>query len=270
MSRSHNQSLILESQPTPDRLPEAIRRSTQFERQAALIPDEHKFEYESPAELLRTIENTVNSRSAEEYFLYFTRVTHDHLPELDWAFFRSNLKCTVRFTTENSLQALICRILPRGRHSTLMFNLRMEIRFKIAAIPGHTYKSIDPLGGKRFYLGDLRSKEGYHALRPDTDRARGVWPPAVIEFGYSEALDFLRLDAEWWLINSAGATRLVILVQLITAPFAIRIECWAMAPPLRPTSTGHILYGDKINRSRQRSRTHNLPGDDNPPYIQLP
>jgi len=26
----------------------------------------------------------------------------------------------------------------------------------------------------------------------------------------------------------------------------------------------NILYGDKINRSRQRSRTHNLPDDDNP------
>ena len=25
----------------------------------------------------------------------------------------------------------------------------------------------------------------------------------------------------------------------------------------------YLLYGDKINRSRQRHKTHNLPGDDN-------
>jgi len=65
----------------------------------------------------------------------------------------------------------------------------------------------------------------------------------VIEFGYSEALDFLHLDAEWWLINSTGGTRLVILIQLMTDQFAIRIECWAMAPPPSHTRTTHTPIG---------------------------
>jgi len=66
-----------------------------------------------------------------------------------------------------------------------------------------------------------------------------------MEVGHSEALDFLRLDAKWWLINSAGSTRYVIIVQLMTDPFAIHIECWATvtsgdqqtipAPTLIPT-----------------------------------
>ena len=49
-----------------------------------------------------------------------------------------------------------------------------------------------------------------------------------MEVGYSEAFDFLRLDAKWWLINSAGNTRFVMIVQFMTDPFAIHIECWAM------------------------------------------
>ncbi|PUU83642.1 hypothetical protein B9Z19DRAFT_1060758 [Tuber borchii] len=50
----------------------------------------------------------------------------------------------------------------------------------------------------------------------------------MIEVGYSEALDFIRLDAGWWLIDSAGKIRFVMIVQLMTDPFAIHIECWAM------------------------------------------
>jgi len=137
---------------------------SQFEMQASLIPDENKFEYQSAPELLKIIDNTVKSRSAEEYFLYFHGVTHDHLRELDRELFLSTLRCTVRFTTETSLQALICRIWTGGKHRTLMFNLWTNISLKIGAIPGHTYDSIDLCGGTRFFLGNLRSKEGYEAL----------------------------------------------------------------------------------------------------------
>jgi len=243
MSVSNNQSQTPQSQITPDPLQDAAGRSSQFEMQVSLIPDENKFEYQSAPELLRIIDNTVKSGSAKEYFLYFHGVTHDHLPELDREYYESNLQCTVLLTTENSLQALICRILPGGKHRTLMLNLCTEIRFKIAAIPGHAYDSIDSFGGKRFFLGNLRSKEGFETLGPETQIASSVWPPVVIEFGSSEGLDFLHLDAEWWLINSTGGARLVILIQLMTDPFALRIECWAMAAPPSHTGTRHPPIG---------------------------
>jgi len=236
MSRSHNQGPTPQSQITPDPIQDAAGRSSQFEMQASLIADENKFEYQSAPEVIRIIDNTVRSGSAKEYFLYFHGVTHDHLRELDREFQWSTVPGTVRFTTENGLQALICHILAGGKPRTLMLNLWSEIRFKIAAIPGHTHDSIDSFGAKRFFLGNLRSKEGFDALGPQIQAASGVWPPVVIECGSSEGLDFLHLDAEWWLINSTGGTRLVILIQLMTDPFAIRIECWAMAPP--PSHTG--------------------------------
>ena len=46
--------------------------------------------------------------------------------------------------------------------------------------------------------------------------------------GSSEALEFLRLDAKWWLINPSGSRRFVMIVQLMTDPFAIHIEYWAI------------------------------------------
>jgi len=246
MSLSPNQNLTLASHTTSDPLQDigANTTSKQFVMQAALIPDESRFEYESAAELLSIIKHTADCGSAEEYFLYFHGVTHDHLPELDRVIFWSDIRCTVLFTTENSLQALICRILPGGRHKTLIMNLAMEISFKLDEILGDTYKSINcTRTARRFHLGDIRSKEGYRDLGPRARMGKGVWPPAVIEVGYSEALEFLRLDAEWWLINSAFATRLVILVQLMSDPVAIRIECWAMVPPPPPTRIGDTPIG---------------------------
>ena len=93
--------------------------------QAALIPDENKFEYKSPADLIGRIQTSIDSGSAEEYFLYFKGVTYDHLPEIDKEYFASQLpgQCTLLFTTENSLSGLICRILPGWRHRDLMLNL---------------------------------------------------------------------------------------------------------------------------------------------------
>ena len=203
---------------------------SEFELQAALIPDKNKFEYQSPADLIRRIQTTIDSGSAEEYFLYFRGVTHDHLPDIDKEFFASQLpgRCTLLFTTENSLSGLICRILPGRRHRDLRLNLWMKIMLKISSIPGHALESIDRFGGRRFDIKNVRSKEGHEALGPATREERGAWPSVMIEYGYSEALDFLRLDAKWWLINSAGKTRFVMIVQLMTDPFAIHIECWAM------------------------------------------
>ena len=229
MSISPKESQALQSHIIPDPLPGTGKISPEFEMQAALIPDQYRFEYQSPAKLISTIQTTIDSGSAEEYFLYFYNINHGHLPEIDEEFWTCQLRCTVRFTTENSLSALICKVLCRGNFSTLGLNLWFKIENRIEkTIPGRTHDSIEPLYGNRFYVSDVRSKEGYQAIAPVTRGEWAAWPSVVMEVGSSEALEFLRLDAKWWLINSAGNTRFVMLVQLLTEPFAIHIECWAI------------------------------------------
>ena len=58
MSLPHNESQTLQSHITPDPF-QGTRRSTEFEMQAALILDENKFEYQSPADMIRIIQTTV-------------------------------------------------------------------------------------------------------------------------------------------------------------------------------------------------------------------
>ena len=176
MSLPHNQSQTLQSHLAPDPLQGTRRRSTEFELQAALIPNKNKFEYQSPADLIRRIQTTIDSGSAEEYFLYFRGVTHDHLPDIDKEFFASQLpgRCTLLFTTENSLSGLIYRILPGRRHRDLRLNLWIKIMLKISSIPGHALESIDRFGGRRFDIKNVRSKEEHEALKPATQEERST------------------------------------------------------------------------------------------------
>jgi len=45
----------------------------------------------------------------------------------------------------------------------------------------------------------------------------------------------LRMDAHWWLVNSDGATRMVIAIGIRKNPNALRIEIWEMGD-----GNGHI------------------------------
>ena len=55
-----------------------------------------------------------------------------------------------------------------------------------------------------------------------------AWPSVMVEVGYPGGMKFLRLDAEWWLLNSQDKTRFVILLKWERDPFALHIESWMM------------------------------------------
>jgi len=97
----------------------------------------------------------------------------------------------------------------------------------MASIPGHDRYSVFGLRAFIFQIPGVRSKEGGQCYRPHTRRGE-EWPPVMMEVGYSEGVDSLRLDAEWWLVNSQGKTRFVIISKVERNPFALRFECWMM------------------------------------------
>ena len=55
----------------------------------------------------------------------------------------------------------------------------------------------------------------------------------MIEVGYSETLKQLRIDAEWWLVNSGGLTRMVIIILVSDSPNTLEIEVWELGPNLK-------------------------------------
>ena len=79
-------------------------------------------------------------------------------------------------------------------------------------VPGHDTFSVVDVGAARFHCPGKRSKEGDNGMMCPTRSGRGIeWPNLMIEVGYSEPLNQLRIDAEWWLVNSGGLARMVII-----------------------------------------------------------
>ena len=78
----------------------------------------------------------------------------------------------------------------------------------------------------------MRSKEGDESIAPATRAAQNnPWPSVVVEVGYRETLAQLRIDAEWWLKNSGGQAKFVILLSVSRNPNRLAIEAWSMLPP---------------------------------------
>lgn len=91
------------------------------------------------------------------------------------------------------------------------------------------------------------SKEADAAFRPRTTRPGFDDPPTlVIEAGDISSTGTLRVAAQWWLQNSGGAVKAVLLPELDCSKQAIAIELWkdrgsfpteAIIPPLTPSAS---------------------------------
>ena len=121
--------------------------------------------------------------------------------------------------------------MPGREHETAGVEFCYELRGKIAGIPMHTSRSIVGLGAVRLNVPGERSKEGDQAIAPATRAAQSnPWPSVVVEVGYSETLNQLHIDAEWWLKKSGGRTRFVVLLSVNRDTNEIVIEGWRMLP----------------------------------------
>ncbi|KAJ5185740.1 hypothetical protein N7491_006392 [Penicillium cf. griseofulvum] len=70
-------------------------------------------------------------------------------------------------------------------------------------------------------------------LPPTTGSPPG-WPTLTIETGLSESLSQLRQDARWWLSNSLGEVRIVLVISISKQKDRVFIEMWQLAPPNSP------------------------------------
>ena len=98
MSQSHNKNLILPDLAALNPQPGTRGRSTPFEMQAALFPEENRFECQSARELIRKIQTTIDSASVEEYFLYYQGVSDSELNILEKELRAVQLRTAVHFT----------------------------------------------------------------------------------------------------------------------------------------------------------------------------
>jgi len=216
-----------------DRFSASSSRCIQFEIQAALIPDQNKFEYQTAKKLVRTVQGFLRSGTAQEHTVYLHGITDAAAQGIGRKLRAAEIMRTVRITFEESLNAAILRIRPGSAHHMIASTFAHEFTQKMATIPGHGQYPVVCIGSTLFRTPGVRSKEGDQSFRPRTRRGAEAWPSVVVEVGYPGGMKFLRLDAEWWLLNSQDKTRFVILIRMERDPFALHIECWMMVETAR-------------------------------------
>ena len=169
-----------------------------------------------------------------DQYIVFQPVTLNDLTEIEARRYILG-KCT-RFTHYIDSKILVIKLTPSVTHEAAHRNFGKEIERK-TELMGVSRHDLYSVGAGRFEVTGKTSKEGDSCYIPNT--RRGSWPTLVVEAGLSETLPRLRVEADWWLGNSDGQVKIVVLLEINKTRKEIRIEQWEIQPP-EPT-TGRNL-----------------------------
>ncbi len=166
-------------------------------------------------------------------YLAFTSVSQESLDEID------------RIREERRGRLPRMTILYDGREEILIVKLMVGVMHEGIA---HEFASmfngkltllgvralVVATGSGRFGRRGGRSKEADVSYKPRSCRRKHDWPSFVIEVGVSESLAMLRTDAAFWITNSDGRTRIVIVLSVNRRDQRILVERWEEVPRIRP------------------------------------
>jgi hypothetical protein len=155
-------------------------------------------------------------RTTEQY-LVFRGVTKDNFAQIDHQ--RASIgKGRKTYYTDTDL--LIIKV-PTMVHEWAHISLSDEINHKLEKM-GLARRSLCGCG-TTIYDGFSSFKEG-DSYKPKCRTREDDWPVLVVEAGVSETLARLRVDADWWLINSNGEVKIVIIIWIVRAAKSLIIE----------------------------------------------
>jgi hypothetical protein len=174
---------------------------------------------------------------SNQQYLVFRPVTEVDLAKMDSA--RNSIGKHTRMTHYKDTNLLIVKLMPSAKHESAHLSFGMELAAKVIGM-GMSHRELRPFGGTR-YLGNTSSKEGDSCYKPSSRENETDWPTIVFESGLSESLQHLRSDAKWWLENSGGDVKIVVLISIKPADKRLQIEKWELAPSLneRPVTRAH-------------------------------
>ncbi|KAF2187565.1 hypothetical protein K469DRAFT_704469 [Zopfia rhizophila CBS 207.26] len=194
---------------------------------------------------VRDLQERVKSQSTElqagrsnQQYLVFRSVTKGHLDMLDRK--RASIGKHTRMTHYTDTNLLIVKLMPSVEHEITYLLLADDLSHVLAGM-GLPRRSLIPLGGSRF-SGPNSSKEGDSAYKPRSRNRRADWPTLVFESRLSETLTRLRHDARWWLTNSGGDVRIVIIILITPVEKRLQVEKWCLSPATghRPATRAHL------------------------------
>lgn len=125
---------------------------------------------------------------------------------------------------------LVAKLMPGAPHNDATAILAADIQTRVAKM-GLDISKLRPTTTTR-YAGARSAKEGDAGFKPMPERRGGdKWPTLVVECGVSESLPRLRIDAGWWLTNSKGDVKLVIVISFNVPAKRFILEKWQLGPP---------------------------------------
>ncbi|CAK9219386.1 unnamed protein product [Sphagnum troendelagicum] len=167
-------------------------------------------------------------------YLAFTSVSQESVDEIDRV--REEKRGWLPRMTilyDGRKEILIVKLMVGVMHEVLAREFARMFEAKLLCL--NVSASLLATGSARFGRRGGRSKEAdvsYTPLsRPLEDDA---WPSLVIEAGVSESLAMLRTDAAFWITNSDGRTRIVIVLSVNRRDRQILVERWEEDPRIRP------------------------------------
>ncbi|KAF2194373.1 hypothetical protein K469DRAFT_651654 [Zopfia rhizophila CBS 207.26] len=197
------------------------------------------YQYTGVRDLQERVESQstqLQARRSNQQYLVFRSVTKGHLDKLDRK--RASIGKHTRMSHCTDTNLLIVKLMPSVEHEIAHLILADDLRDALAGM-GLPRRSLVPLGGSKF-SGPNSSKEGDSAYKPPSRNRKADWPTIVFESGLSETLTRLRHDARWWLTNSRGDVKIVIIISITPAQTMLRVEKWCHSPvPDRPLTRGH-------------------------------
>jgi hypothetical protein len=110
------------------------------------------------------------------------------------------------------------------------FHSMLEAKFRLL----HVRSSLAGTGCGRFGHRGGRSKEANLGYKPSSRPMIDDWPSFVVEIGVLESLAMLRRDAAFWITNSDGRTRIVIVLSVNQRDRQILVERWEEVPRIQP------------------------------------
>lgn len=122
------------------------------------------------------------------------------------------------------------KLMPGVEHETAHTYLVTDIQIKLTAM-GFSKRKFSTLSASTF-KGNSAKKQGDSALKRMPEQCRKTdWPTLVIGCGVSESLTQLHQDAPWWLTDSGGDVRTVIIITSKVTDGSFVVEKWQLRQP---------------------------------------
>ena len=182
---------------------------------------------------LRSAVNTLSNHlyqatgTTTNQYLVLHPVTEDDLVEIEDK--RYTIGRGLRFTYCTDIDTLIIKV-PSPEHEAVTRTFSYDFMDQIRPMGLTELGDLKDMGATS-YRGTSTKKEPDSCWRPLAARPNRLdWPTLVFEVGVSETLRKLRTDARWWLANSGGLVKIVLIFHINRGSRTILIEKWECTP----------------------------------------